>query len=167
MTLPRLFKKIHPAALMLGSGLVLGLTVVSCGNNGCEQNRESYLYADIKATSRFELKSINVWALTETGDSLKLSTSSPTSIEFNLKPDTTFSRFRLQCIYMDLDDAIMIDDTLTVNYQSYPYYLDMECGCSIFYDIEAVDVTRHLFKSISLENKEISNDEKTNIILKY
>ena len=146
---------------------ILLLTLSSCGNNGCEETRESYLYASLKATGRFSIKSLNAWALTEDGDSLKLSVSSPNAIEFNLKPDTTFTAFRLQCIFDDLGDSYQIDDTLTVRYESYPYYLNMECGCSIFYIIDDIHVTDHLFKSLSIESKEITNNEKINIILKY
>lgn len=143
------------------------LILSSCGNNGCEETRESYLYATLKATGRFNIRSINAWALTEDGDSLKLSVSTPNALEFNLKPDTTFTAFRLQCIYDDLGDAYQIDDTLTVHYESYPYYLNMECGCSMFYVINDINVTNHMFKSLSVESNEITNNEKINIILKY
>lgn len=155
-------QKVLAFALLASSWLL-----ASCGNNGCEETRESYLCVNLKATGRIELKALNVWALTDDGDSLKIKVKTPTDLELNLKPDTTVTRFRLQCIFDDLGDDYQTNDTLIVRYTSFPYYLNMECGCSMFYAIEEVSITDHLFKNLTLESNEISNEEKTNIILKY
>ena len=162
MTLQRLSK---PAAIVvLANALML---LPSCGNNGCEETRESYFSATLTATGRISLTKLYAWALTANGDSLMTSASSPTSLELMLRPDTTETRIRLQCTIDDSGDEYQYDDTLTIGYQPNPYFLDMECGCSMFYDITEVSVTDHLFKGITINNSEITNEETVNITLTY
>jgi len=164
MTLQRLFKTI---ALTITLTLTLMLTLTSCGNNGCEKTRESYLSASFKATGRLSMSSIYAWALTEKGDSLMTSATSPTEMEFILKPDTTCTQIRLECTINDSGDLEQYNDTLTLTYEHYPYFLDMECGCSVFFEIKEATVTNHIFKSITLKSKEITNDETVNLLLTY
>lgn len=113
------------------------------------------------------MSSINAWVLTDQGDSLMTIATSPTEMEFILKPDTTCTKIRLECTINDSGDLYQSDDTLTITYEYYPYFLDMECGCSLFFDIQEATITNHVFKGITLKNKEITNEEKTNIELTY
>jgi len=160
MTLQKLFNA-------LAVTLALTLTLTACGNNGCEEIRETYLLASVKATGRLSMSSINAWALTEQGDSLMSSFSAPTEMEFILKPDTICTKIRLECTIDDSGDQYKENDTLTVVYNHYPYFLDMECGCSVFFEINDASITNHIFKGITLKNKEITNEETTNIELTY
>ena len=141
--------------------------LAACGNNGCETTRESYLYTQFKATGRVSLSSVYAWALTAEGDSLMTYATSPTEMELMLQPDTTGTRIRLHCTVNDNGDPYEYDDTLSLSYESYPYFLNMECGCSVYFDISEATVTQHLFKSLTLKNNEITNDEKVNIVLAY
>lgn len=159
MILQKLFK--------LGLTLALGLTLTSCGNNGCEKTRESIMKATFKATGKINMVSINAWALTAEGDSLMTLANAPTEMEFILKPDTTFTQIRLACTINEDDDLFQFDDTLMIKYEYYPYFLDMECGCSIYFNIQEATITNNVFKSIKLKNNEITNEEKVNIELTY
>ncbi len=168
----------------------------SCGNNGCEETRETYLYTQLTATGRISLTSLYAWGIGQQSqvsyvydtvrvqrddasvydsivqrevrvDSLMLSASSPSSLEFILRPDTNFTQIRLQCTISDNGDAYQYDDTLSVWYEAYPYFIDMECGCSVFFDIRQVEVTNHLFRDVILKQSTISNEESVNVILRY
>ncbi|MBO7378567.1 MAG: hypothetical protein J6U31_02310 [Bacteroidales bacterium] len=147
--------------------LGFGLLAASCGNNGCEETRESYLYAQLKATTGVSLTKLYAWGLGFETDSLMLSESSPSSLEFILRPDTTFTQIRMQCTVNDNGDLFQYDDTLSIRYEVFPYFIDMECGCSMFFTIQDVEVTRNLFNNIILKQAEITNNEAVNIILQY
>ncbi|MBR0036713.1 MAG: hypothetical protein IJP70_03625 [Bacteroidales bacterium] len=202
MTLPRLYNiynryRKRPLAAIGLWGVFLGICLLtpSCGNNGCEETRETYLYTELKATTGMSLTSLRAWGIgqqhqttyvTDTFqvvkpdttydsiavhpvmvDSLMLSESSPTALEFILRPDTNFTRIRLQCIASDNGDEFQFDDTLSIWYEAVPYFLDMECGCSMYFSIRDAQVTQHLFKNIILRKSEITNEETVNLILQY
>ena len=166
MILQRLSDKLT-SVLRLGFALALGLTLTSCGNNGCEKIRESYLEASFKATGRVSLSSVYAWALTAEGDSLMTTATSPTEMEFILKPDTSVTQIRLASTITEDDEQYQYNDTLTLVYEYYPYFLDMECGCSVFFEIKEATITNAVFKSIEIKNKEITNDETVNLVLTY
>ncbi len=113
------------------------------------------------------MSSVNAWALTAEGDSLMTTAKAPTEMEFILKPDTICTQIRLECTIDDSGDLEQCNDTLTLIYESYPYFLDMECGCSVFFDIQEATITHNVFKSIKLKNSHINNEEKVNIELAY
>ena len=89
------------------------------------------------------------------------------ALEFILRPDTTFTQIRMQCTVNDNGDLFQYDDTLSIRYEVFPYFIDMECGCSMFFTIQDVEVTRNLFNNIILKQAEITNNEAVNIILQY
>ncbi len=171
------------------------LLTPSCGNNGCEETRESYLYTQLTATSGMTLNTLYAWGIGQQGgtgyvydtievvtadttydsiavstvvvDSLMLSESSPTSLELILDPDTTYTEIRLEGWVDDNGDEYIYNDTLRIWYESYAYFLDMECGCSMYFTIHDAQITQHLFKNIILKKTEVTNDETTNLILQY
>ena len=83
------------------------------------------------------------------------------------KPDTTFTQIQLHCIVNDTGEYETFDNTLNIRYRHYPYFLDMECGCAIFYDVDSVWVSGSLFQQVKLKNAHITNEENVNIILEY
>ena len=153
--------------LMLCLSLLSSVCLTSCGNNGCEQTRETFLYSTVKSTGRTSINSMNVWAIDLPADSLMLVAPKPTELEFILKPDTTDVRFRLEMLVNDNGDLFQYNDTLSVSYEATPYFLDMECGCSMFFTLHDVSVTNNVFKKILLKNKAITNELQINIALEY
>ena len=165
MTLQKLSKHILAWALTLSAAGVLS----SCGNNGCEETRESYLCVQFKASAERNIRSLTAWGLTQKGDSLlmQLGTNQLTDVEFYLKPDATSTQILMHCVVAEYDETLQFDDTLSIYYTHYPYFLDIECGCSMFYQIDSVKVTHSLFKNCTLKNDKITNEENVNVLLQY
>lgn len=160
MTLQKLYKHLF--------FLVLTIVLLCSCNNGCEQTRETVLIADLKPTGRLSITRINVWAVDcGGGDSLIMNIKDPSNLHFILRPDSTVSQFYLNCQVNDNGDLFSYQDTLRFQYETNPYFLDMECGCSMFFHILEADVTNNLFRSITIKNNEITNEENINIILTY
>ncbi|MBQ0056338.1 MAG: hypothetical protein KBT20_01665 [Bacteroidales bacterium] len=157
----------HIQHLLVLASLVMTFALSSCGNNGCEETRETFLYTVIRPTGGLSITSVNAWGLTQKSDSLMLTLGSPKELEFILRPDSTATDIRLQMMVSDNGDMYQFDDTLHVTYHTNPYFIDMECGCSMFFTIDDVTVTNHLFKNVVLQNKEITNEERVNIVLEY
>ena len=168
MTLQRHSDLYRPFRL-LGGILLLTTLLSSCGNNGCEETRESVLLVQLKPTRGLSLYSLSAWGITAEGDSIPMlsNVSSPTEAEFTLQPDTTFTQIQLHCIVNDTGEYETFDNTLNIRYRHYPYFLDMECGCAIFYDVDSVWVSGALFQQVKLKNAHITNEENVNIILEY
>lgn len=168
MTLQRHYNRLRS---LLTAG-VLALSCpwwTSCGNNGCEETRESVLLVQLKATRGLQLHTLTAWGLTASGDSVPMlgPISSPTEAEFTLQPDTTYTQILLHCVVNDTGEYETSDNALHLRYRHYPYFLDMECGCAIYFDIDSTWVTGSLFKQVKLKNAHITNEENVNIILEY
>jgi hypothetical protein len=116
MTLQRLSDHFRPFRLLAGILLLIPL-LSSCGNNGCEETRESVLLVQLKPTRGLSLYSLSAWGITAEGDSIPMlsNVSSPTEAEFTLQPDTTFTQIQLHCIVNDTGEyetAIIYDGKL-------------------------------------------------------
>ena len=180
MILQRLYK--HTAGRKVVCLCLSALTglLCSCGNNGCEETRESYLLVQLKSTHGLTLNSLTAWGLTDNGDSLAISqTGSPTEIELTLQPDSTYTQILLQCIASELGERSQYDSKLHIWYKGEPYFLDMECGCTMHYQIDSARIETlkrnttielgndTLFHACTIKNKNITNEENINIILEY
>ncbi len=76
-----------------------------------------------------------------------------------LNPDTTFTRLRLE---FNLTDTI-VSDTVTFYHQNSPFFVSMDCGCSMFYTLENVVHTNNIITEIEINNPSITNEKKPNI----
>jgi len=145
---------------------ILGLCIYSCSTNGCEETRESYCYADIKAESKAKtLNSLIIWY----NDTLidESYSSSPTSIELVLPPDSSHIQYRFDMTVKVDDEELQVSDTLDIHYEAFPYFLNMECGCSVYFTIHSVESTQNFWKNVDLVNKDITNEEAVNLRIEY
>lgn len=100
-------------------------------------------------------------------DDLMLSETSPETLEFFLNPEAEETRLRLQITATANDETVQVDDTLTVRYTAEPYLIDMECGCTIRFDIQSVEMTNHLLRDITIDSKTITNKANVNLTITY
>ena len=154
-----------------------GILVSSCGNNGCEEIRESFCLADLLSTSGAKINQLYAYGIGQGGgekdengnptDKEMLKENNPKSLEFILNPDSTITDIRLQ-MNITLDgDQFQFADTIHFKYDSQPYFLDMECGCSMYFTLEEVTHTNNFLRSITIKRKEITNEENINLIIEY
>lgn len=157
--------------------IIATIGAASCGNNGCEEIRESYCFADLLSTSGAKINQLYAYGLgqyetvigedTVLVDREMLSLSSPKNLEFILNPDSTVTDIRLQ-MNITLDgDQFQYNDTLHIEYNSHPYFLDMECGCSMYFTLKEVTYTNNFLRSVTIKRNEITNEENINLIIEY
>lgn len=197
MMWPKRFDLRRRAALwgVLAGGLLL--TLVSCGSNGCEETRQAYCIVEMKATGSARITQLYVWGIGQMGqhvvhtdsvftvdpetgrrdttlvsastavDSLMYATTSPDQLELLLRPDTTETRLLFLATVRQEDETKQLSDTLTLLYDASPYFLDMECGCSIRYQLHGLSSTHHLIRDARITNDIITNTEHVNIRIEY
>jgi hypothetical protein len=157
-----------PIVFLLSSLTLLAITACS---NGCEETRESYCTAQLKATTQTTLQSVSVWALSDRftdGDSLMISgESSPTELSLILDPDTTATQLRIQFNGRADNEAIQLVDTLTLRYEPYTHFIDMECGCTVYFDLQEVTSTYNFIQDIYLKQTTITNEVAVNVLIEY
>lgn len=175
-------------ASIFAAALLLILTA-ACGNNGCEEVRETFCYAEVTATSGLVMTHVDVWGIghrpdtvvnatydrendttvrdTVLADVLMLTASNPKSLEFILRPDTNATSLRLKMTINDNGDFEQYEDTIHLRYTTTPYFLNMECGCSAFFTLEEVSATQHILKKVTLKGREITNEESVNLLIEY
>lgn len=157
--------------------IIAALGIASCGNNGCEETRESYCLADLLSTSGAKINQLYAYGIgqyemkvsedTLWVDKEMLSESAPKSLEFILNPDSTVTDIRLQ-MNITLDgDQFQYNDTIHFEYTSHPYFLDMECGCSMYFTLKEVTSTNNFLRSVTIKRNEITNEENINITIEY
>jgi hypothetical protein len=149
----------------------VGIATLGSCSNGCEETRESYCTAQLKATTQTTLQSVSVWALSDRftdGDSLMISgESSPTELSLILDPDTTVTRLRLQFNGRADNEALQLDDTLTLRYEPYAHFIDMECGCTVYFDLQEATSTYNFIQDIFLKQTTITNEAAVNVLIEY
>lgn len=102
------------------------------------------------------------------GDSLMIDgETSPTNIALILNPDTTVTALRILFTGVELNEPFQAYDTLVVRYEPYPYFLDMECGCSVYFTLREVATTGRFIQNAYIKKSEITNEEAINIVLEY
>lgn len=177
-------------------GWAVAMTALtSCGNDGCQETRESYCVADMRSVSGARITLLSVWGIgqqrqtvlavdtvyyVEDGvlldslayhpalaDSLMISESSPTNISLILSPDTTITRLRMQFMATIDTTHVQVEDTLTLTYESHPYFIDMECGCSIFFTLQSLETTTHFVRSALIKRNDITNEADINLVIEY
>jgi hypothetical protein len=145
--------------------------LTSCGSNGCEETRETYCTVQLKSTTQTTLQSVSVWAISDRfaeGDSLMISgESAPTELSLILNPDTTETRLRIQFNGRADNESVQLTDTLTLRYEPYAHFIDMECGCSVYFDLKEAETTYNFIQDIYLRQTTITNDPTVNILIEY
>lgn len=171
MTLPKLYKFLF--------ALLQVCLLCACSNNGCEETRETYLDIQLRKTSGSAIQRINVWGISQGilthpeandsiyADSLMTVLSNPDRLELILNPNDTKTDIRLQMTVGTKEGAEQIEDTLHIEYEPFPYFIDMDCGCSVFFRIKEVTSTQNFLKNIKLKRESITNEENTNLVIEY
>lgn len=146
--------------------------LTACGNNGCEETREAYCTAELRGVTGATLTSLSIWGIGQGGaadktDSLMYEGAPSEHISLILNPDSTATRLRILFTGVVDRERVQIADTITLLYDTSPYFLNMECGCSVFFTLKDLIATHNFIYEASIRRKEITNEEAVNFILDY
>ena len=150
--------------------------ISSCGN-GCEEIRESFCYAELLSTSGAKINLLYAYGIGQgkgekdstgvSGDQVMLTSNNPTTLEFILNPNATTTDIRLQ-MNITLDgDQFQYDDTIHFEYDSHSHLIDMDCGCTMYFNLKEVNFTKHFLREVKILKNEITNEETLNIHIEY
>ena len=173
MTLQKRFDHTLMKSLFaLTLALIGAVLFSSCAGNGCEENREAYCVAEFRGVSGATLSRMSVWGIgqglaTGSSDSLMYSGAPAANIEWMLDPDTTSTRLRILFTGVVDREQVQVIDTLTFTYKAEPYFLNMECGCSVFYQLEELTSTNHFIYDARIVRREITNEENIHLLIEY
>lgn len=130
-----------------------------CNTAGCTDNHSSIALAGFYSMST--LKAITVDSLTIGGvgapdDSLLVDSARVSKLVLPLRSTDKTTSFFIHYNQKLLNDP-RLNDTLTFDYDSYPYFASEECGAMYQYRITRVAYTRHLVDSVGIVDSLISN----------
>ena len=149
-------------ALCIGVAVALS----SCNTQGCTDNRSAIPLAEFysySANQAITLDSVQIHGIGAPGDSLLIGAGERVSqVYLPMRSDFTSTAWCLSYRWKALDyDAL--NDTLTFNYTSEPWFAGSECGAMYRYHIDSFSYTRHLIDSVAVMDSLITNVDKAQI----
>ena len=167
-------KRSNILILLIGMALAM-LGVASC-DNGCEQMRESYMHISFTGTTSRTLRNLYIDAHGRKegmamSDSTTLQYTLPVNkfdnIELELNPNDSLVTLVLRCEYQDYGDKFQANDTVRIAYTVNGRFLDMECGCTVDYNITDVRCTHNLLEEVRISDPLVHTESGINLELIY
>lgn len=151
---------------MAATALVTASLLGSC-DNGCEQTRENYMHARVISTSGRQMRRMSFFMvsgqyMTQSGNVTKLD-----DFEVKINPKDSVTYLFCTCEYSDYGDSFMETDTIRIDYQTTPRFLDLSCGCTVTYHITDVASTHALFTRTTIDNADVEPGAGINLTIEY
>lgn len=156
----------------------LSLTIASC-SNGCEESRDSLCGITYTSVSGNELKRVSIHSLRKSviidgkeqvfpDSTFRILNSSSTTQELRLDPNDKHTAYAMDLIFQTFGDNYITSDTLDIWYTPETHYLDMECGCTVYFTIDSVHSTHNLITNAIIRDSVVMNvSSQINIELEY
>ena len=140
--------------------LVILSTVIleSCSSSGCTDNQSSIPLAGFYSSDNksIQIDSISIGGVSAPNDSLILDNTSAKQVYLPLR-----SKFNKTSFFIHYNQSaissVELNDTITFNYKSIPYFVSEECGAMFYYKIESLSHTQHLVDSVVIIDSMITN----------
>lgn len=135
--------------------------LASCSGDGCINNRNSIPLAgfySLPDEQQVTVSRMPIYGLGAPNDSSLLDTATNSQqVYLPLRASQTQTSF--------VFDGGTIFDTLTINYESYPYYDGEDCGAMWRYLIHDVQYTRNMIDSVLVTDPLITNIERERLMI--
>lgn len=137
--------------------LIITIVTISCGDDICILETESFLSLEINVTDttlvkKKYLENLSIYS-PEWSDSIHYSEEGSSSIlDFQLSPHNS------NTIIVITSDSSALKDTIHFYHQNELFFLSPECGFILNYTIDSFSVTNNLIDSIYLTKDEITTD---------
>ncbi len=134
--------------------------LAACNTNGCLENRNSVPLAGFYSSAT--LKSITVDSVQITGegmpedDPLLKAGERVSQVYLPMRSTRPSTSWVISYKQKDLD-LPELNDTLTFDYDSAPYFAGNECGVVYYYEITRMEHTCHLIDSVAVSDSLITN----------
>lgn len=138
--------------------LALGCALVSCNDDSCYENGSSLPLAELYVGStRTTVTGLTIKGIGAPGDSLLADSSSINEIYLPLRASVSSTRYALTRHIAAYGDIIIVNDTLTIDYEPIAYFHSKECGAMFNFDIHQVSHTHHGIDSVVVLNQLVTN----------
>ncbi|MDO5570675.1 MAG: DUF6452 family protein [Bacteroidales bacterium] len=139
----------------------------SCGDDGCVESIVGYGVGTLKKNTGSENSmpsSISVYGIGQQKDSAMIKGLSPSStIDLLLNPSDTVTDFKVLFVFSQ--DTII--DTLRFHYENKDFFINIDCGCTVYHFVDSIEHTSNFIKTIEIINPEITNVKTNNFTIGY
>lgn len=142
---------------IIGASLITG-----CNSTGCLENQNSVPLAGFYTSSTkkaIAIDSISIGGVGAPSDTLIIDNGlgvSQVYLPFRSSKESTSFYIHYNQEALDFD---ALNDTITFDYESIPYFVSEECGAMYFYSIKKVEYTRHIIDSVGLLDSMVKNTD--------
>lgn len=136
----------------------------ACNTNGCLDNQSALPLAGMYSAATgnpISINNIEISGIGAPGDSVLLDKGTSVS-EIYLPMRTTQQQTSWRIRYFQ-ESLEGIEDTLTFDYESEPYFVSEECGAMYFYRIKNYTYTNNVIDSVAVTDSLITNVERIRI----
>lgn len=137
------------------------MLIASCSGEGCTNNRNSIPLAgfyELATEQQLTVSHMPIYGVGAPNDSSLIDTlRNSQQVYLPLRGNKTQVAF--------VFDGGSVKDTLTINYESYPYYDGEDCGAMWRYLIHDVSHTRNFIDSVLVTDPLITNIERERLMI--
>lgn len=155
----RMLSKITACAIIL----IAALSQSSCSSGGCAENRNAVPLAAFYASATnnaIELDSITISGVDAPNDTILSDAGTQTSqVYLPMRPTNKSVSWCFAYKWKRLDDP-RLNDTISFEYDSQPFFASEECGVYYRYHITKMDYTDHLIDSVAIADSIVTNIDK-------
>lgn len=138
----------------------------ACNTSGCTDNRSAIPLAEFYSSSTLgtvTLDSLQIHGIGAPGDSVLLAAGQSVSqVYLPMRADRQTTAWCLSYKLRDLDHEAL-NDTVTLKYDSRPWFATDDCGAMYRYYIQDVVYTRHMIDSVAITDPDITNQDRVSI----
>ena len=139
--------------------IVCAIALASCSNKECFDNQSTLPLAgfySMQTKSQITVDSLTIYGIGAKGDANLLDNGRASSIYMPMPISGNSASFVFHYNAKSLN-YVELNDTLTINYNSYPKFVSNECGAIYNYDVKDFTCTNHLIDSVAIPTMEFNN----------
>ncbi len=152
----------HYLTLAAAAGLA-SAAITSCSNSGCTENRSAVplaAFLDPSTDKAISLDSISISGVDQPNDSvLSPAGTAVSQVYLPMRPTHQSVSWCLSYKWKRLDFP-ELNDTITFDYTSTPFFASEECGAYYKYHITEMSYTDHLIERVEIVDSLITNVDK-------
>lgn len=134
----------------------LMLAVTACGDGSCYDNGNSLPLVRfyMSGSGSVTVSGLSMRGVDAPGDSLLINNESLSETYLPLRATKSSTQWIIQLM---ATDHSTVADTLTINYDSTPYFASAECGAMFSFDIKNVSTTHNIIDSVVVKQSRVTN----------
>ena len=152
--------------LTVAAVAVLAMLATGCNTSGCQDNGSAIPLAAFYASdtgAAVSLDSLAIYGIGAPADSaVALPGRAIGSVYLPMRVTAPQTAWKIEYRYVALDRPELYD-TITLGYESIPYFASADCGAMYAYRLRSVEHTTHLIDSITVPDSLITNVDRTSM----